>query len=82
MTNLASNKAEQLRNDIRRMVVEAKTKDHPHLSEEDRRMGEYALQKAVEAAERMLANLEQALKIAEAMNAEEGDEPIFDPSRN
>jgi hypothetical protein len=74
LTNLARDKAENLRNEIRRMKAEAMTGDHSHLTPEQRLLGEQALQRAMASAERMLASLEQALKLAEEMQDEELDD--------
>ena len=81
LTNLARDKAENLRNEIARLMAEAKTTPRPDLSEEDRAFGEYAQQRAMESAQRMVTNLEHALKLAEEMAREnasgnEGDESI------
>jgi len=65
LTNLARDKAENLRNEIRRVQREAQERDHSHLSPEQRAMGEHALNKALESAERLLANLETAMRLSE-----------------
>ena len=74
LTNLARDKAENLRNEIARVMAEAAEKDHSHLSPEDRALGEQALRKALASAQRMVANLEAAMKLSEEMEAEERDE--------
>ena len=77
LTNLARDKAENLRNEIARIAREALAKDHPDLSEEDRARGELALQRALQSAERMVANLDAAMKLSEQMEQEarEKDRP-------
>lgn len=74
LTNLARDKAENLRNEIARIITEVKTSsDRPDLTEEERKLGEYALQRALQSAQRMVTNLEHAMKLADEM-VEEGRE--------
>ena len=70
LTNLARDKAENLRNEIARVMAEAGAQDHSHLSPEDRALGEQALRNALASAQRMVANLEAAMKLSEEMEAE------------
>jgi hypothetical protein len=74
LTNLARDKAENLRNEISRIIAEAETRDFSHLSEEDRTLGELAMRRALESAQRMVTNLEAAMKLSEEIEAEAREE--------
>lgn len=74
LTNLARDKAENLRNEIARMASEAKSRERPDLSDEDRQRGEHALQRAMESAQRLVANLEKAMALASEMAQESKDD--------
>lgn len=65
LTNLARDKAEHLRDEIHRLARETAQNDHGDLSDAQRALGEYALRRAMESVQRMVENLEQALKIAQ-----------------
>jgi hypothetical protein len=79
LTNLARDKAENLRNEIARISAEARAQNRSDISEGDRRLGEYALQRALESAQRLVASLEKAMQLSEEMTreaqAEEGRSP-------
>lgn len=70
LTNLARDKAENLRNELLRTIEQAKANPPAGLSEENRKLGEYAMQRALESAQRMVENLEKAMKLAEEMATE------------
>ena len=65
LNNLARDKAEHLRDEINRLARDAAATDHSHLSDAQRALGEYALRRAMESVQRMVENLEEALKIAQ-----------------
>jgi molecular chaperone GrpE (heat shock protein) len=67
LTNLARDRAENLRNEIIRMMEEARSTPRPDLTEEQRQLGEAAMRKALESAQRMVDNLDHALGLAEKM---------------
>lgn len=73
LTNLARDKAEHLRDEIHRLARETAQNDHADLSDAQRALGEYALRRAMESVQRMVENLEEALKIAQRV-AEGGPE--------
>lgn len=70
LTNLARDKAENLRNEIARIMADARNKERPDLSPEQRALGEYALQRALESAQRMIANLKAAMELSEQIAKE------------
>lgn len=73
LTNLARDKAEHLRDQIKRLAREAAETDHSDLTDAQRALGEYALRRAMESVQRMVENLEEALEIAQRV-AEGGTE--------
>ena len=73
-TNLARDKAEQLLAELKRTAEEASQQDRPDLTPQQRLMGEMALKNAMASAQRMVDNLNAAMRLAEQMCQEGQDD--------